>query len=180
MATIDIKTRPTNDVDFSEFYKRNFEKGYRFAFSYIKNEAAYDIVSDVFLKLFERRGDIDANRNIESLFMTMVHNKCFDYLRHEVYQRAYRRSKSYEDTISREEVAADVVEVRELFTSVYGKLGELSEKERNVFVAVRLNGETYKEVAERLSISLRSVEYSVNKAQRLVTDHVRSLYDIAI
>lgn len=179
MATIQLSTT-SQRIDFSHFYTENFERGYHFACTYTDTETAYDIVSEVFMKMYERKEDLDYQRNVGSLLMTMIRNKCFDHLRHEVYKRTYATSKTYEDSASTADMTASRVEVRELSNIIGNSLATMSAKERDIFISIQMGNKTYKEVAERLQVSKRSVEYCLNKARRTVSDHLHKVYGKAL
>lgn len=179
MATIQL-TSTSQRIDFSRFYTENFERGYRFACTYTDSETAYDIVSEVFLKLYERKEDLDYQRNVGSLLMTMIRNKCFDHLRHEVYKCAYATSMKREDSASTADMTANRVEVRELSRFIDNSLATMAAKERDIFIYIQMENKTYKEVAERLQVSKRSVEYCLNKARRTVSDHLHNVYGKAL
>lgn len=180
MAIINLTSRNAEPIDFAEFYKKNFEKGCRFAYSYIKDEAARDIVQDVVLKLIEMNEAIDSGRNLDNLFMTMIRNKCLDYIRHLACTNAYRNERDFASSVSREDMTSGRVEIRDLSEAITGRLERMSDREREVFIAIRMDKETYKQVARRMQISTKSVEYALNKSTRAMNEFLAGRFSLAI
>jgi RNA polymerase sigma-70 factor (ECF subfamily) len=58
---------------------------------------------------------------------------------------------------------------KELFTDYTKALAALPEKQRTVFLMARMEGLTYKEIAERLNLSVKAIE----KRMSLTLAHLR-------
>ena len=167
----------TDRIDFRQFYLNNRERGYRFALGYMDECNAEDVVEDVFLRLLEKQECIDTNRNLESLFMTMVRNKCLDHLRHEVYEKRYRHDRKALGVLYADELTSKISH-EQLMQVVCNGLCQFDERARRIFVSIRLREESYKEVAKRMGLTTRSVEYNINKSTKMMRDYVRRHYDL--
>jgi len=54
----------------------------RFAIQFLKDEVeAKDVVQDVFLKLWQKRDELEKVENIEAFTMRMTRNRCLDVIR---------------------------------------------------------------------------------------------------
>ena len=59
---------------------------------------------------------------------------------------------------------SDLMEAEELRNEIYNALAELPEGSRNIFKMSRFEGKKYKEIAEELGISIKTVETQMSKA----------------
>ena len=110
---------------------------------YVRSAAvAEDLVSDSFMSFWENRGRIPADANLQAYILIIVRNKCLDWL----------RAQSLHAKI--EQVAAIVRQ----------SLDRLPELTREVFVARRFEELSYKEIAEKYGITVRRVEFELEKA----------------
>ena len=174
---ISTKTTTQSRMDFGQFYIKNRERGYLFALTYLDECNAEDVVEEVFLRMLEMKDRIDANRNPESMFMTMVHNKCLDHLRHEVYKNRYKNDRKVFGELYADDLTSKVNH-KQLMEVVWGGLSTLDERMRRVFVSIRFREESYKEVAERMGLTTRCVEYNLYKSTKRMQDYVRRHYEL--
>lgn len=153
-----------NDADkkFGVFYTTNYNKALHYANSFVFDiEIARDIASDSMLRIWEMRETVDPEKNLAAFLFVTIRNKCFDHLRHEqVKQKAAADLSVFMlETITPADYFSE-----ELTHLVQRAVHSLQERTRNCFLLVRMNGKSYKEVAEELNITIRSVEYELKKA----------------
>lgn len=152
--------------------KENFEAIFRsefkglcfFAMKYVKDyEASREIVQDAFIQLWEKRATIDTGRPVKSYLTTTVQNRCLNYLRD---NRKFDRNLLEIErlNVTDYETAADFLVEKELHYRIEDALAELPEKCREVFLLNRNEQLRYREIAEKLGISLKTVETRMSKA----------------
>ena len=126
---------------------------------------AEDIVQEVFYELFKKREQL----KIVSLL---------GYLKRAVYNRSINKVKGRKDHVDADEMAyeltdnlnnsQDDMEYDELETFINGVIDSLPEKCRLVFVLNRFEQLSYKEVAAKLEISVKTVENQMSKALKIL------------
>ncbi|MBT8191707.1 MAG: RNA polymerase sigma-70 factor [Saprospiraceae bacterium] len=126
---------------------------------------AEDIVQEVFFELFRKKDNV----KIQSLI---------GYLKRSVYNRALNKVKSSRDFVDTDEMnleirdeshsSHDQLEYGELENFINDIIDTLPEKCRLVFVLNRFEQLSYKEVAERMDISVKTVENQMSKALRIL------------
>ncbi len=126
---------------------------------------AEDIVQEVFYELYKKREQL----KIESLM---------GYLKRAVYNRSINKVKGRKDHVDADEIAyeltdnknnsQDDLELGELETFINGVIDSLPEKCRLVFVLNRFEQLSYKEVAAKLDISVKTVENQMSKALKIL------------
>lgn len=152
--------------------KANFEMLFRMHFSglcffaqkYVKDfEFAREIVQEAFLNLWEKRETIDMNRPVKSYLSMMIHNKCTNHL---------RDTRKFDSTIlnienlldSSEYEDTDQLVEEELKAKIDAAIMELPEKCRVIFQMNRYENLKYQEIADKLNISVKTVETQMSKA----------------
>ena len=127
-------------------------------------DLATDIVQDVFLKVWEKPIDVTSKR-IKSLLYKMVNDALFDHLRKNKVANKYL---SRLDLNFNSNSPDEILEFEELKQKYETSLATLGEKQRTVFLMSRMEDLTYKEIAERLSISVKAVEKRMSQALKVL------------
>jgi RNA polymerase sigma-70 factor, ECF subfamily len=135
-----------------------------FAQKYVKDfESAKEIVQDAFISMWEKRETIDMDRPVKSYLAMVIHNKCTNYLRDN------RKFDQYILDIENlldipEYESSDTLVADELKIKIDTAIGELPEKCREIFVLNRYENLKYQEIADKLQISVKTVETQMSKA----------------
>ncbi|MEI6172170.1 MAG: RNA polymerase sigma-70 factor [Bacteroidota bacterium] len=135
-----------------------------FAVGYVKDEeAAKEIVQDTFVSLWEKRLTIDLSRPVKSYLSTSVRNKCLNYLRdHKKFSRDLLENENLLDEMTVDQ--PDTMVESELRDRIARAMDELPEKCREIFHMSRHRNMKYLEIADKLQISVKTVETQMSKA----------------
>lgn len=148
---------------------------------YVRSAAvAEDLVSDSFMSFWENRGRISADVNLQAYILIIVRNKCLDWLR---AQSLHMRIEQEVYELRRRVVAADIRSLKafdpeqifseEVAAIVRRSLDRLPELTREVFVARRFEEMTYKEIAQKYGITVRRVEFELEKAVKQLREALK-------
>jgi len=168
-------------------YKRDFEKIFIQYFPKVKNFAtlllkseqeAEDVAQDIFVKLWEQP-ELWKDNFIRNYLYTMVKNHVLNRIKHKNIETDYINSKINSQTI--EEIAEfkdplDNLYHEELALLLKLSLEQLPEKRRQVFEMSRFQHLGNQEIAEKLDLSVRTVEQHIY----LVLKDLKKLFLIAI
>lgn len=135
-----------------------------FAQKYVKDfETAKEIVQDAYISMWEKRETIDMERAVKSYLTMVIHNKCTNYLRD---NRKFDKYILDIETLSDvpEYESSDSLVADELKISIDSAISELPEKCREIFVMSRYENLKYQEIADKLQISVKTVESQMSKA----------------
>jgi len=154
-----------NEQSFREIYDFYVRKVYRFVFSYVKERSeAEDITQNVFMKIWERRQLLDAEKSFAGFIFTISHRAVMDYFRRHSAKYQLGIQQTREANIPSSASPADLVYSRQL-ESLYEKaLQALPAKRKEIFLLSRHNGLTNKQIAEQLGISVKTVENQMTAA----------------
>jgi len=135
-------------------------------------DSSKEIVHSVFVRLWENRAEFDWEKPAKSYLFTSVYNRSMNFIRDN------RRFVAGEPDTLREEITdtngfTDAVEVAELEGRIKTALNSLPEKCREVFELNRFEGKKYAEIADRLDISVKTVETHMSKALKILREELR-------
>lgn len=130
-------------------------------------EEAGDIVQDVMLNLWEKRGQINTNLPISGYLYKAVRNRIFNLMSHKKVIGRYEESMiAYMEGTH---VASDEqLREKELTAMLEKEIALLPEKMREVFVLYKMEELSYKDIAERLGISDKTAKQQVYNAVKIL------------
>lgn len=139
-----------------------------FAFKILNDEAeAQDVVSDSFVKLWERREAIDKPGSLKSYLYTTVKNACVDLLRSKERKRKneceiLQLSDKWEQTVLHKMIEAEVL--RHLVAA----RAKLPVKTKRVFEMFYIENKSYQQIAEELDISIHTAKNQKIRAIKIL------------
>ncbi len=156
------------EVLFKKYYEPLCLSGYR----YIRDKQTIeDLVQELFFDLWKKRAGINVKSSLGSYLRTAVRNRALNYIKAQRIDFADEDeivSFTSEDTNSQEDL-----ETIELETFINGVIDSLPEKCRMVFVLSRHEELSYKEIAEKLDISTKTVENQISKALKILREQLQ-------
>lgn len=167
-------------TSFIYLYETYFDRLLFHAFRFVNDRAeAEDIVSEVFADLWTKMDTLDLDAGIASYLYRAVSTRALNFLRHkniaavriEILDAINERRLEFIDRTT----PVDSVENQEIKNGIEAALSELPEKCREVFVLSYINGLKSKDIAEAMSISVRTVEAQVYKALRIMRERLKYL-----
>ena len=134
------------------------------------SSAAEDIVQDLFLWLWTKRATLPLIDEPRAYLLRATRNRSLNWLR----DRAKIPSADGDmpEIPSREQQPIKQLELAELKARIDAAIDSLPERCRLVYVLCRLEGMPRNEVAERLNISLKTVENQMTRAYRYLRDYL--------
>lgn len=156
---------------FESLYKFYWAKVFNFTRLYISSVAdAEEVVHDVFIKLWENRIFIDEDKNFEGFLFIVTRNMIFNRSRKSFNESFYKMTviEAAEESYSIEEE----LEVSDLKEYIEGLISQLSPRCQEVFRLSREQGLTYREIAERLNLSEKTVEHHISDALKFLKKRI--------
>jgi len=153
-----------NEDIFEKLFRGHFKGLCFLAQRYVKDlETAREIVQEVFVAFWEKRATIDLSKSPKSYLATSVSNKCLNYLRD---NKKFNKDLLIAENIFVELPAetSDFLVVEEINKKIDNAIAELPEKCREIFVMNRFEQLKYHEIAEKLQLSVKTVESQMSKA----------------
>jgi RNA polymerase sigma-70 factor (ECF subfamily) len=126
---------------------------------------AEDIVQDLFVQLWENE-KLEKIKNTERFLLRATKYKCIDYLRTKRINSEIP-IENLPEIIYTENKEINEEDIEPLF---YYYTSKLPPKTREIFLLSRKSGLTYKEIANDLNISVKTVENQMSRALRIMRD----------
>lgn len=159
---------------FQQLYKEYYAPFCLYAKRFIENaETREDIVSDVFVSLWDKIDTLDFDSNTILGYIKMsVKNSCLNFLRHQEYEWNYAENIQKNSPVYETEPDS-LYTLDELYKMLYDILEQLPDKYRIVFMENFFEGKTQAEIAEELDISIKSVNRYKQKVLELLREKSR-------
>lgn len=152
---------------FDEIFTRYYTSLCAYANLYVRQtEVAENIVQDLMLWLWENRLELQIRGALSHYLFTSTKNRCLTYLSREAL-RSNRLSDLRVDVADTFGVP-DFYQLEELRQNIRRAVEELPEPYREAFEMNRFENRTYKEIAEELGISAKTVDYRIQQSLKIL------------
>ncbi|NBC67313.1 MAG: RNA polymerase sigma-70 factor [Bacteroidetes bacterium] len=162
-----------NQKAFEGLFNTYFRYLHNIAYNRLRSkEVAEDIVQDIFTDLWKNRESLEIHTSVKSYLFQATKNRVYKHIRHqsvrekEIYIRRIHDDYYSQNTFPQTQ---KVMEGEELEYLVTEHLGDLPEKSQTIFAMSRDDHFTYREIAEKMNCSPKTVEYHIGK----VLQHLR-------
>ncbi len=154
---------------FEQVFKSHFKSLHAYACTIMRDPMpAEEIVQNIFLKLWEKKEEITIKENISVYLYRAVHNESLNYLRHRKVRSAYQSYAMRQHKQTEQEKPAEKVVMKELEKKLEVALQELPEQCRTIFQMSRFEDLKYREIADKLGLSVKTIENQMGKALKLL------------
>ena len=138
-----------------------------------------DVVQDVFFTLWEKRKTIVIETSLKSYLISAVKNACLNYLKRENRYLDYEENAKERLPLYAENVD-EIYNVQELTELLANALNKLPEEYRIAFIMSRFEDKDSKEIADKMGVSVRSVERYRARAIELLRTELKDYLPLLI
>ncbi len=158
---------------FDQVYELFSHKLFSFVLKILKNEAeADDIVQEVFVKIWESRGNLVDFKLLNSYIFTIAYNHSIDLIRKRISNNKYLEHLKNSAIVYNTPTIISQIEFNELNNQVEKLIANLPERQKQVYLLHREEGLTYPEIAEKMGISKNTVENHMVKALKYLRQNI--------
>jgi len=154
--------------EFERLFTRYYEPLCRHADKILKDmDTAEDIVQEFFYNFWKNRESFSIKLSLNAYLYQSIRNNALHYLQHLAVRETYARdiTGEYQETIQSGD--QEEVELQDLNRVISATLQQMPERCSRIFRMNRFEGKKYREIAEILSISVKTVEAEMGKALQL-------------
>ena len=156
-----------DESTFESVYKHFLRPLHVYAIAILKDEdRAEGMVQNVFLKLWDKKERLSFSGSLQAYLYGAVYHECLNYLRHEKVKIKHQQHVVY--TMGNNAEESGNMELLDLRGKLADALNELPEKCRTIFQLSRFEELKYQEIADRLQISIKTVEAQMGKALKIL------------
>ena len=151
----------------------------RFALQILQNEEeAKDVLQDVFLKLWQKRDELEKVESLEAFAMRMIRNRCLDVIRarHTVSMEVVKKNQFPEE----EHQYADHLEIADSAVLVKKIIAELPDLQRTVIQLRDIEQLEYEEIAEATQLNVNAIRANLSRARKKVRDEILKIQNYGI
>jgi len=171
--------------DFEALFLNMYDTLYYLAISYVKvTEIAEDLVQDSFIQLWKNRENLEENTNTQNYLYTITKNNCLNHLKHLEVKNRYIRNRSLAEVIflqqsinSLPDSFTDLLEIKQ---DLYDAIEKLPEDIREIFKLSRFSDMSYAKIAEKKSISVKTVEAKMSRAIKTLRHLLKEYYPLIL
>jgi RNA polymerase sigma-70 factor (family 1) len=166
-----VKKLKASDHDaFKMIFDRFQQHIFHFLYFKTKDEAlAEDMLQEVFLKCWNARHNLDETRSLRNYLYTIADNLVLNHIRHGKVMERHRDESQASET-SNLDNPQFILEEKEWHVRLRKAIDDLPEKPRIVFLMSRMEDLSYQEIADRLTLSVKTVESHMTKALKILRE----------
>ncbi|MBN1926843.1 MAG: RNA polymerase sigma-70 factor [Prolixibacteraceae bacterium] len=162
--------------------KQSFEKLFRYYYAplchfsrkYIADaDECEEVVQGFFLKVWEKRMELDINTSVKNYLFSSVRNRCLNYIKHQKIKLGYKNEVIQNDNTSFN--PDDYLLEVDLQKKIREGIDSLPARRKEIFLLSRDEGLKYREIADRLGISIKTVETQMGQALKDLREKLSSL-----
>jgi len=144
-----------------------------YAVKIIKDDtSAEEIVQDFFVKLWEKREQLNVETSLKNYLFRSVKNLCINYIQHNKIKIRHAENilSEVESNFSDD---SNYLEI-DLSEKIEESINSLPEKRKEIFILSRKEGLKYHEIAQKLNISIKTVETQMSLAIKTLRDKLKN------
>ena len=154
--------------EFERLFVRYYEPLCQHANKLLKDmDTAEDIVQEFFYNFWKNRESFSPKLSLNAYLYQSIRNNSLHYLQHLSVRETYAREIANENLEMSPAENQEDIELHELSLVIDATLQKMPERCSKIFRMNRFEGKKYREIAEILSISIKTVEADMGKALQL-------------
>ncbi|GBU08697.1 DNA-directed RNA polymerase sigma-70 factor [Bacteroidales bacterium] len=160
---------------FNELYACYYNRLFRQALYFLNNnpDCAQEVVSDVFVALWQGRKVLDKIKKPDSYFFIALKHAVSRYIAENYKQNTTLFTDNLPDIKASNDLSDFTIRDKELQEEYQRALESLPPRCAEVFRLVREQRKKYAEVAEILGISIKTVDNQMNKAVKILYQQLK-------
>ncbi len=155
---------------FERLYQAYIDDLLRFLIFKTKNiDEAEDLAQESFIKLWHNCQKV-TEKKAKSYLFTIANRLFLDMIKHKKVIQNYEQQNTI--TGNTNENPEFLMIEEEFFEKIQNALKKMTDKQREVFELSRFEKKKYREIAEILGISVKTVEQRMNGALKIIRKHI--------
>jgi len=172
--TLYLQLKEGNELAFKRLFEKYYASLCHYANQFLKDsEQAEETVQELFVRVWEKRLQLTIDSSVSNYLFRSVHNLCLNQLQHQKIRQKYAH-QMMEDSRQEVDWQPFYLEV-ELMERIEKSISSLPEKRQEIFRLSREQGLKYKEIAEKLNISVKTVEAQMGMALKHLRDELKDI-----
>lgn len=141
-------------------------------------DAGEEVVQQLFVRLWEKRRELQLTGSLRAYLFRAAHNAAMNAIKHEKVKQAYMQHQVHETPV--QEQPLHTLRAKELEREIQAAVMKLPEQCRMVFRLSRMEELSYREIAEVLGISIKTVENQMGKALKMMRANLAGYLNLVL
>jgi RNA polymerase sigma-70 factor (family 1) len=151
-------------TSFTILFNHYYKDLVTFSFGFVHNLAvSEEIAQDVFIKLWETRQHLEIDRSLKSYLLKSVQNRSLNWIKHLRIRSEFNNHILAHHSLSENETEEYILH-SELESRLKNVLEKIPAETAQAFRMNRFENMSYPEIAEKLGVSVRTIENRISKA----------------
>ncbi len=177
------RLRDGDRAAFGELYARHWECCIKYSSLLVGSSQAEDAVQEVFVKLWRNRSTLVACESLRPYLLRSVYNTSMNILRNNGVKETYKNKYAHQiDLLASSQYDPDKCSIitelfaKEVQSSIDEAIDRLPERCQAIFRMSYIHGMSHKDIAEKLEISISTVDNQIYKALKLIRAYIPKEY----
>ncbi|MFW5830906.1 MAG: RNA polymerase sigma-70 factor [Prolixibacteraceae bacterium] len=167
------KIKKGDERAFEEVFHCYYQNLCVFAAKIIQDDtAAEEIVQDLFVKIWEKHNEIEIKSSLKNYLIRSTKNQCLNYIKHNKIKEKHAKIM-FSEKESASTGRDDFIEI-DLMEEIEKSINSLPKKRQEVFRLSREEGLKYREIAEKLGVSVKTVETQMGLAIKTLREKLKN------
>ena len=169
--TIVYRLKKGDPKAFEALFNKYKNRLFLFAIKFVKSEdLASDMLHDVFLKIWEKRKQLDPEQSFNSYIHTICKNTIFNFLKYAAKKNSVRLEIIH-SALEHSNVVENDFYFRQYEKIAHDALEQLPPRRKEVYMECKMNGKSYDETASILGISRNAVKDHMVNANKFIKSY---------
>jgi len=174
-----LQIKQSDKKSFETLFRAYYAPLCQFSRKYVYDkDDCEEIVQGFFLKLWDKREELDINLSVKNYLFSSIRNRCLNHIKHEKIKLEYQ-SEILKNPNGQIDTTNFIMEV-DLIDRIDQSIAALPARRREIFVLSREHGLKYREIADQLGISIKTVETQMGQALKELRENLKEYQRLLI
>lgn len=169
-----LRLKEGNKLAFNQLFDVYNQKLYYFSLGYLKSEKdAEEIVQDTFLKIWERRENLDPELSIHAYLFKIA----FNFIQKRLIMQMKDQELKHElagELVHFDNNTSNTLNYHFLLQHINKLIDELPPRQKEIIELRKLEGFSVKEISEQLSLAIKTVEAHLTAGLKFLKERLKS------
>lgn len=167
-----IRLKEGDEHAFKALFQKYYSAMCQFAYQFLKDsDMAEETVQELFVRLWEKRATLNIELSVNHYLFRSIRNQCLNQLQHQKIKQQYA-SRMLENAEQETDWQPFYLEM-DLMERIEKSIDSMPPKRQEIFRLSREQGLKYKEIADKLNISIKTVEAQMGLALKYLRDDLK-------
>lgn len=166
-----LALRHSDKKAYAELFRAYYPMLCSYCHKFVSLEDSEEIVQDVLFWLWESRKELVIEKSLSQYLFKMVYHKAMNRIANEL--AVHKANTMFFEQTQKMLEEIDLYQFEELQELLRKAIQNLPESYREAFVMHRFQHKNYKEIAELLKVSSKTIDYRIQQALKILRDKLK-------